>query len=119
MAGLLAALAVWGCKKDSEPNYFHGTWDLREQSYSTPDTSYTETWPAGEFTYTFMENGSVHIVHTGITDVYDTWQLQGAQQDSLWFGTGPTWAIQEKTTDRFKAKYYPTASAFWMLTLEK
>lgn len=116
IAGLLPLCAAFACKKDS-PGYYHGTWSLREQTYSSTDTSYTDTMPAGSFTYTFMENGNVHIVHTGLLDMYDTWQAQG--EDSLRFGMGQVWAIQEKQPARFKAKYYPTASAFWLFTLEK
>lgn len=116
---VLLALATTSCKKDADENYFYGTWSVREQQFSSADTTYGETLEPGVFTYTFKSGNSVHIVHTGITDVNDTWELYGAQQDSIRFSTGSSWAIQEKATGRFKAKFYPTANGFWVLTLEK
>lgn len=113
------AAAATGCKKDKDDSYYNGTWNLREQSYSSADTTYTQTWAAGEFTYAFTDNGNVHIVNTGLMDIHDTWERYGQQQDSIRFGSGQSWGIQDKAANRFKAKFYPTANAFWMLTLEK
>lgn len=118
---ILSLAGIWSCKKkDADGAYYYGTWNIRMQQYTSPDTTYSSDIPAGVHTYTFRADRTVDVLSPGFTGYTDSWESAGRMPvDSIYFGNGQSWQVSDKNAHSFSAEFYLNSNVRYVFRLEK